>query len=96
MAHADVAIVLPKASTNRVGTRNLFGITYLHHAFLMSENWWSVGIRLAARARGTDMGETKLRGDPTQYERMWMQITKRERLSNTSEVSVYFQACHKT
>lgn len=76
-------------------TRKSFGITYLRHAFLRSENWWREGMRLAARARGADMGKTRLRGDASQYERMWMQITKQERLTNTSEVSVYFWGCHK-
>lgn len=34
-----------------------------------------VGKRLAARARGADVGETRVRGDPSLYEGMWMQIT---------------------
>lgn len=64
MAHADVAIVLPKASARRAGgevTRNSFGITHLHHAFLRRSvcvlDGWSVGKRLAVRAGGGDVAE---------------------------------------
>lgn len=39
------------------------------------QNWRSVGKRLAARARVDDVGETRVRGDPSLYEGMWMQIT---------------------
>lgn len=34
-----------------------------------------MGKRLAARARGADVGETRVTGDPALYEGMWMQIT---------------------
>ncbi len=33
------------------------------------------GKRLAARARGADVGETSVMGDPALHEGMWMQIT---------------------
>lgn len=60
--------------SGREVTRNSFGITHLHHAFLRRsvsvQDWWSVGKRLAARARGADVGETTVRGDPRLYEGM--------------------------
>lgn len=60
--------------SGREVTRNSFGITHLHHAFLRRnvsvQDWWSVGKRLAARARRADVGETWVRGDPPLREGM--------------------------
>jgi len=58
--------------SGREVTRNSFGITHLHHAFLRRRV--SVvacgGKRVAARARGADVGETRVMGGPSLYEPM--------------------------
>ena len=81
MAHADVAVVLPKASTVPTEWEGVNEELVWYHTPSPCvskegcvQDWWSVGNRLAARARGDDVGETRVRGDPSLYEGMWMQI----------------------
>lgn len=81
MAHADVAVVLPKASTNpneREVTSNSFGIAHLHHAFLRRSLQHRGGVEGKKKGWQTwpsraDVGETGARGDPALHEGMWMQ-----------------------
>lgn len=84
MAHADVAVVLPKASTNpseREVTSNSFGIAHLHHAFLRRSVQHRGGVGKKKQTKKgwqtwpsrADVGETGARGDPALHEGMWMQ-----------------------